>query len=83
MCGEDNSINVVDNVIEEDKDNVIVLEERKVAKCDENRVETQLGKTSLDDLDKLGNYDVSLIMPIALRKGTRSWMKHSMCNYIS
>ena len=49
----------------------------------ENRAETQLGKTSSDDSDEPGSYDPSLDIPIALRKGMRSWMKHSMCNYLS
>ena len=28
-------------------------------------------------------YDPSLDLPIALRKGTRSFTKHSICNYVS
>ncbi|KAA0052307.1 reverse transcriptase [Cucumis melo var. makuwa] len=39
--------------------------------------------SSLRGEHKPGSYDPSLDMPIALRKGTRSCMKHSMCNYIS
>lgn len=63
--------------------NVTVAEEKKAARCDENRAETQLGETSSDDSDKPGSYDPSLDMPIALRKGTRLCTKQSVCNYIS
>ena len=42
-----------------------------------------MGEPSSDDSNKLDIYDPSLDMPIALRKGTRFCMKHSVCNYIS
>ena len=46
-------------------------------------IDTQVHDTSPDDSDKPESYDPSLDMPIALRKGTKSCMKHSMCNYMS
>lgn len=41
-----------------------------------------MGETNSDDSDKPRSYGPSLDMSIALRKGTRSCTKHSMCNYM-
>ncbi|TYK15167.1 reverse transcriptase [Cucumis melo var. makuwa] len=54
----------------------------RTARSDETLANTQC-ETSPDDSNKPESYDPSLDMPIALRKGTRSCTKHSMCNYMS
>ncbi|KAL0560291.1 hypothetical protein IC582_000691 [Cucumis melo] len=74
---------VIIDVVEEDRINMISQEENKVAISDETLVEKQVGEASQDESDKPGSYDPSLNMPIALRRGTRSCTKHSMCNYMS
>ncbi|KAA0059998.1 putative polyprotein [Cucumis melo var. makuwa] len=71
---------------ENDKSDVAVLENMEEKNRDD---ETEIRiKTSNDEAEqghtrKLDEYDPALDIPIALRKGTRSCTKHSICNYVS
>ncbi|KAL4020683.1 hypothetical protein IC575_019464 [Cucumis melo] len=71
---------------ENDRSDVAILENMK----EKNRgVETEVRiETSNDEAEqghtrKLDEYDPSLDIPIALRKGTRFCTKHPICNYVS
>ncbi|KAA0050819.1 Beta-galactosidase [Cucumis melo var. makuwa] len=47
------------------------------------RIETSNDEVEQGHTRKLDEYDPSLDIPIALRKGTRSCTKHPICNYVS
>ncbi|TYK16799.1 reverse transcriptase [Cucumis melo var. makuwa] len=49
----------------------------------EVRIETSNNEVEQGHIGKLDKYDPSLDLPIALRKGTRSYTKHSISNYMS
>ena len=49
----------------------------------EVRAETSGNETEQDHSGYLDEYDPSLNIPTALRKGTRSYMKHPICNFVS
>ncbi|TYK28240.1 putative aarF domain-containing protein kinase 1 isoform X1 [Cucumis melo var. makuwa] len=46
-------------------------------------VETIGDEAKQDHSSNLDEYDLSLDVPIVIRNGTRSCMKHSICNYVS
>ncbi|TYK24437.1 reverse transcriptase [Cucumis melo var. makuwa] len=71
---------------ENDKSDVAVFEnmEEKNRKDEtEVRIETSNDEAEQSHTRKLDEYDPSLDIPIALRKGTRSCTKHPICNYVS
>ncbi|KAA0054133.1 Cysteine-rich RLK (RECEPTOR-like protein kinase) 8 [Cucumis melo var. makuwa] len=70
---------------ENDRSNVAVLEnvEEKNSGMTEVRIETSNDEAEQGHTRKLDEYDPSLDIPIALRKGTRSCTKHPICNYVS
>ncbi|KAA0025288.1 Cysteine-rich RLK (receptor-like protein kinase) 8 [Cucumis melo var. makuwa] len=71
---------------ENDKSDVAVLENmEEMNREDETevRIETSNDEAEQSHTRKLDEYDPSLDIPIALRKGTRSCTKHPICNYVS
>ncbi|KAA0057585.1 Beta-galactosidase [Cucumis melo var. makuwa] len=71
---------------ENDKSDVAILENmEKKNREDETevRIETSNDEAEQSHTRKLDEYDPSLDIPIALRKGTRSCTKHPICNYAS
>ncbi|KAA0050709.1 Beta-galactosidase [Cucumis melo var. makuwa] len=71
---------------ENDKSDVVVLENMEEKNRDDEtevRIETSNDEAEQDHTRKLDEYDPSLDIPIALRKGTRSCTKHPICNYVS
>ncbi|KAA0046033.1 cysteine-rich RLK RECEPTOR-like protein kinase [Cucumis melo var. makuwa] len=71
---------------ENDKSNVVVLENMEEKNRDDEtevRIETSNDEAEQSHTRKLDEYDPSLDIPIALRKGTRSCTKHPICNYVS
>ncbi|KAL0553893.1 hypothetical protein IC582_007797 [Cucumis melo] len=71
---------------ENDKSDVAVLENMEEKNRDDEtevRIETSNDEAEQGYTRKLDEYDPSLDIPIALRKGTRSCTKHPICNYVS
>ncbi|KAL4036983.1 hypothetical protein IC575_000564 [Cucumis melo] len=71
---------------ENDKSDVAVLENMEEKNRDDEtevRIETSNCEAEQGHTRKLDEYDPSLDIPIALRKGTRSCTKHPICNYVS
>ncbi|KAA0053629.1 Beta-galactosidase [Cucumis melo var. makuwa] len=71
---------------ENDKSDVAVLENMEEKNRDDEtevRIETSNDEAEQGHTRKLDEYDPSLDIPIALRKGTRSCTKHPICNYVS
>ncbi|KAL4010603.1 hypothetical protein IC575_030105 [Cucumis melo] len=71
---------------ENDKSDVVVLENMEEKNCDDEtevRIETSNDEAEQSHTRKLDEYDPSLDILIALRKGTRSCTKHPICNYVS
>ncbi|KAL0533227.1 hypothetical protein IC582_030443 [Cucumis melo] len=71
---------------ENDRSYVAVLENMKEKnRGDETevRIETSNNEAEQGYTRKLDEYDPSLHIPIALRKGIRSCTKHPICNYVS
>ncbi|KAL4030573.1 hypothetical protein IC575_008819 [Cucumis melo] len=71
---------------ENDKFDVAVLENMEEKNRDDEtevRIETSNDEVEQGHTRKLDEYDPSLDIPIALRKGTRSCTKHPICNYVS
>ncbi|KAA0035929.1 Cysteine-rich RLK (RECEPTOR-like protein kinase) 8 [Cucumis melo var. makuwa] len=71
---------------ENDKFDVAVLENMEEKNRDDEievRIETSNDEAEQGHTRKLDEYDPSLDIPIALRKGTRSCTKHPICNYVS
>ncbi|KAL0553695.1 hypothetical protein IC582_007597 [Cucumis melo] len=71
---------------ENDKSDVAVLENMEEKNRDDEtevRIETSNDEAEQGHTRKLDEYDPSLYIPIALRKGTRSCTKHPICNYVS
>ncbi|KAL0549431.1 hypothetical protein IC582_013913 [Cucumis melo] len=71
---------------ENDRSDVAVLEnmeEKNRGDETEVRIETSNHEAKQGHTRKLDEYDPSLDIPIALRKGTRSCTKHPICNYVS
>ncbi|KAA0033038.1 Cysteine-rich RLK (RECEPTOR-like protein kinase) 8 [Cucumis melo var. makuwa] len=71
---------------ENDKSDVAVLENMKEKNRDDEtevRIETSSDEAEQGHTRKLDEYDPSLDIPIALRKGTKSCTKHPICNYVS
>ncbi|KAL4030379.1 hypothetical protein IC575_008615 [Cucumis melo] len=71
---------------ENDRSSVVVLEnveENNRGDEIEVRIETSSNEAEQGHIRKLDEYDPSLDIPIALRKGTRSCTKHPICNYVS
>ncbi|KAL0554437.1 hypothetical protein IC582_008358 [Cucumis melo] len=71
---------------ENDRSDVVVLEnmeEKNRGDETEVRIETSNNEAEQGHTRKLDEYDPSLDIPIALRKGTRSYTKHPICNYVS
>ncbi|KAL0554130.1 hypothetical protein IC582_008044 [Cucumis melo] len=71
---------------ENDKSDVAVLENMEEKNRDDEtevRIETSNDEGKQGHTRKLDEYDPSLDIPIALRKGTRSCTKHPICNYVS
>ncbi|KAA0049857.1 Beta-galactosidase [Cucumis melo var. makuwa] len=71
---------------ENDKSDVAVLENMEEKNRDDEtevRIETSNDEAEQSHTRKLVEYDPSLDIPIALRKGTRSCTKHPICNYVS
>ncbi|KAA0025328.1 cysteine-rich RLK RECEPTOR-like protein kinase [Cucumis melo var. makuwa] len=71
---------------ENDKSDVAVLENMEEKNRDDEtevRIETSNDEAEQGHTRKLDEYDLSLDIPIALRKGTRSCTKHPICNYVS
>ncbi|KAL0560174.1 hypothetical protein IC582_000571 [Cucumis melo] len=71
---------------ENDKSDVDVLENMEEKNRDDEtevRIETSNCEAEQGHTRKLDEYDPSLDIPIALRKGTRSCTKHPICNYVS
>ena len=63
----------IDEAIVEREDRII---KNKVVEHTENEIKSNHSRNS-------STYDPSIDLPIALRKGTRSCTKHSICNYVS
>ncbi|KAL0552943.1 hypothetical protein IC582_012078 [Cucumis melo] len=59
------------------------MEEKNRDDETEVRIETSNYEAEQGHTRKLDEYDPSLDIPIALRKGTRSCTKHPICNYVS
>ena len=73
-------------ISENDRSNVAVLEnveEKDSGDEIEVRIETRNNEAEQGHTGKSDEYDSSLDIPIALRKGTRSCTKHPICNYVS
>ncbi|KAA0054163.1 Cysteine-rich RLK (RECEPTOR-like protein kinase) 8 [Cucumis melo var. makuwa] len=71
---------------ENDRSDVAVLEnmeEKNHSDETEVRIETSNDEAEQGHTRKHDEYDPSLDLPIALRKGTRSCTKHSISNYVS
>ncbi|KAL4025768.1 hypothetical protein IC575_014173 [Cucumis melo] len=71
---------------ENDKSDVAVFENMEEKNRDDEtevRIETSNDEAEQGHTRKLDEYDLSLDIPIALRKGTRSCTKHPICNYVS
>ncbi|TYK11079.1 Beta-galactosidase [Cucumis melo var. makuwa] len=71
---------------ENDKSDIAFLENMEEKNCDDEtevRIETSNDEAEQGHTRKLDEYDPSLDIPIALRKGTRSCTKHPICNYVS
>ncbi|KAA0052292.1 hypothetical protein E6C27_scaffold207G001230 [Cucumis melo var. makuwa] len=71
---------------ENDRSGVAVLENMEEKNCSDEtevRIETSNNEAGQCHTRKLDEYDPSLDIPIALRKGTRSCTKHPICNYVS
>ncbi|KAL0533130.1 hypothetical protein IC582_030345 [Cucumis melo] len=71
---------------ENDKSDFAVLENMEEKNRDDEtevRIETSNDEAEQGHTRKLDEYDLSLDIPIALRKGTRSCTKHPICNYVS
>ncbi|KAL0550799.1 hypothetical protein IC582_009862 [Cucumis melo] len=71
---------------ENDKSDVAVLENMEEKNRDDEtkvRIETSNDEVEQGLTRKFDEYDPSLDIPIALRKGTRSCTKHPICNYVS
>ncbi|KAL0543454.1 hypothetical protein IC582_018550 [Cucumis melo] len=71
---------------ENDKSDIAVFENMEEKNCDDEtkvRIETSNDEVEQGHTRKLDEYDPSLDIPIALRKGTRSCTKHPICNYVS
>ncbi|KAA0054884.1 Beta-galactosidase [Cucumis melo var. makuwa] len=71
---------------ENDKSDVVVLENMEEKNRDDEtevRIETSNDEAEQGHTRKFDEYDPSLDIPIALRKGTRSCTKHPICNYVS
>ncbi|KAL0534935.1 hypothetical protein IC582_029239 [Cucumis melo] len=59
------------------------MEEKNRGNETEVRIETSNDEAEQGHTRKLDEYDPSLNIPIALKKGTRSCTKHPICNYVS
>ncbi|KAA0058386.1 reverse transcriptase [Cucumis melo var. makuwa] len=71
---------------ENDKSDVVVLEnmeEKNREDETEVRIETSNDQAEQSHTRKLDEYDPSLDILISLRKVTRSYIKHPICNYVS
>ncbi|TYK03453.1 Beta-galactosidase [Cucumis melo var. makuwa] len=71
---------------ENDKSDIAFLENMEEKNCDDEtevRIETSSDEAEQGHTRKLDEYDPSLDIPIALRKGTKSCTKHPICNYVS
>ncbi|KAL0540394.1 hypothetical protein IC582_024631 [Cucumis melo] len=71
---------------ENDRSDVAVrenMEEKNRGDETEVRIETINDEAEQGHTRKLDEYDPSLDIPIALRKGTRSCTKHPICNHVS
>ncbi|KAA0055577.1 Cysteine-rich RLK (RECEPTOR-like protein kinase) 8 [Cucumis melo var. makuwa] len=71
---------------ENDRSDAAVLEnmeEKNHGDETEVRIETSNDEAEQGHIRKRDEYDPSLDLPIALRKGTRSCIKHSISNYVS
>ncbi|KAL0548964.1 hypothetical protein IC582_013443 [Cucumis melo] len=71
---------------ENDKSDVAVFENMEEKNCgDETEIRTETSNNEAEQghTRKLDEYDPSLDIPIALRKGTRFCTKHPICNYVS
>ncbi|KAL0541008.1 hypothetical protein IC582_021035 [Cucumis melo] len=71
---------------ENDRSDVAVLENMEEKNRDNETkviIETSNDEAEQGHTRKLDEYDPSLDIPTALRKGTRSCTKHSICNYVS
>lgn len=91
MCVEDDIVDFVEN----DRINMLVLENNKVARIDETSTKTQEGKhfplaeksnqnpITYEELDKSKDYDIFLNVLIALRKDTRSCTKYTMYSFLA
>ena len=64
-------------------DNEVILDAK--GSNDENKVIARVTKNKIREgrLETISKYDMSLDLPIVLRKGTRSCTKHSIANYVS
>ncbi|XP_038902438.1 uncharacterized protein LOC120089084 [Benincasa hispida] len=91
LCGKDDIVDLAEN----DRNDMLVLENNRVAGSDETLIETreveilpQDGKCNQNSItykesDKPEDYALSLDIPIALKKGTRSCTKHPKYSYKS
>ena len=70
---------------ENDRSDVVLenVEEKNSGNEIEVRTETNNNEAEQGHREKLDEYDPSLDILIALRKGTRSCTKHPTCNYVS
>ncbi|KAA0050927.1 reverse transcriptase [Cucumis melo var. makuwa] len=64
-------------------DREVILNEK--SSNDKNEVSARATKNEIreDRSENISKFDSSLNLPIALKKGTRSWTKHFIANYIS
>ncbi|KAL4018221.1 hypothetical protein IC575_021811 [Cucumis melo] len=70
---------------ENDRFDVAVLKNVEEKNCGDEievRIETNNNEAEQGHTRKLDEYDPSLDIPIALRKGTMSCTKHLICNYV-
>ncbi|KAL0539558.1 hypothetical protein IC582_023774 [Cucumis melo] len=71
---------------ENDRSDTVVLENMEEKNCGDEtevRIQTNNDEAEQGHTRKHDEYDPSLDLPIALRKGTRSCTKHSISNYVS
>ncbi|TYK09333.1 reverse transcriptase [Cucumis melo var. makuwa] len=59
------------------------VDEIKRGSVHEVVAKTEIDETKQDHSSNLHEYDLSLDIPVALRKSIKSYTKHSICNYVS
>ncbi|KAA0060567.1 reverse transcriptase [Cucumis melo var. makuwa] len=81
---ESNNTYVYNKMVENDRSNIASPEDMgEKGSVDEVGAEIEVDETKQDHSGNLDEYDPSLNILITLRKGTRSYTKHSIYNYMS